>query len=128
MKVLRVSNKKELLERVHDLDGGDADIYVSMRPTLDIVDAIKNKCPNVKKLLCPPSLYRQTSKRVFRSLGDAGISFESGGFKVGRPKKYSVDTVQQILRQRQDGKAAKAISEEMDIPLRTVYFYLRIGQ
>jgi hypothetical protein len=128
MRVLRVSNKRELLGSIGDLDGNDAEVYVNLRPTLDVVDGLINQCPNLKKVLCPPSLYRQTSKRVFRALGDANIAFEEGGFRVGRPKKYAQETINQILSKRQDGRPAKVIADEMDIPLRTVYFYLKMNR
>ncbi|MBI4214403.1 helix-turn-helix domain-containing protein [archaeon] len=100
------------------------EVYLNLRPTDDIVDSLLARCPGMRRIQCPPSLYKQTSKKLFKRLGDSGIVFQPGDFPAGRPKKYDSNSVAQIVNMRRTGKPAKHISKELNIPLRTVYFYL----
>lgn len=124
MKVLKGRNKNELMAKLKELNGEDT-VYINMRPTIDIVNAILNTSSNVKSIVCPPSLYAQASQKVKGALDGAGVALRQGDFKVGRPKKYDAGTVQAILGKKTSGQSAKAIAQEMEIPLRTVYFYLK---
>jgi hypothetical protein len=126
MEILRAKTKQELLKEVPNLDGG-SEVYMNLRPTVDVVDAIRKQCPNVKRITCPPSLYRQTAKKVFKLVEGAGIALAPGDFKVGRPNKWDKEQVKGVLTKRSSGLSAKAIAQELDMPLRTVYFYLKNG-
>jgi len=125
MQIIRVHSKNELSKNINNISCSDGDIYINIRPTLDIVEKLIEKCPDVQTLTCPPSLYLQTSKKVFKRLEEASVAFKGGDFAVGRPKKYDEETIREISEQRQAGKPVKQIAQDMNIPLRTVYFYLR---
>ncbi len=125
MKVIRARNKIELIEQIKSMEGEHGEVYINMRPTLDIVEKIIERFPNVEKIMCPPSLHVQTSRKVFKKLADKGIKLEPGEFRVGRPKKYDDETIAEIINLRNQGMPAKQISERLNIPLRTVYFYLQ---
>jgi hypothetical protein len=127
MHVLRAKNKQELLAEISGLNGCDQEVYINLRPTLEIVEALTKRCANLQKIMCPPSLLKQTSKKVFRSLQSTSVKLGEGDFRVGRPNKYDAETLKQIAAQRAAGKQVKNIAAEMDIPLRTVYFYLKNG-
>ena len=120
-------NKFELLNEIRQLNGVADEVYVSLRPTVEITEELLKQCPSLKKIHCPPSLYLQVSKRVFKALGERSIELKPGEFSVGRPKKYNLDTIKQIVTDRSSGKSAKKISQEYDIPLRTVYYHLKNG-
>lgn len=126
MKVLKGRNKEELMAKLKELNGEDT-VYINMRPTIDIVNAVINASGSVRSIVCPPSLHAQASLKVRSALEGAGIELRQGDFRVGRPKKYDQETVQAILGRKGSGQPAKAIAQEMDIPLRTVYFYLKNG-
>ena len=123
-------SKLELLNEIHQLNGNGVseEVYISLRPTVEITEELLKQCPSLKKILCPPSLYLQVSKRVFKRLSENNIELKAGEFSVGRPRKYKGDTIKQILNERSTGKSAKKISEEYDIPLRTVYYHIKNGQ
>ena len=48
-----------------------------------------------------------------------------GPFATGRPQKYSKEDISRIISKWKAGVPAKRISEELNIPLRTVYFYIQ---
>jgi hypothetical protein len=127
MKVIRAKTKQSLIEEIKALDSTDEEYYLNLRPTIDILEALILKSPGVKKVCCPPSLLQQTAKKVFRLTQEKNIKLEGGEFRVGRPNKYDEDTVREVLSSRENGKSAKDIAVDMEMPLRTVYFYLKNG-
>ena len=127
MKVINAKNKAHLLDEIQHLNGKDNEVYVSLRPTMDIVHRIIDNSPKVRKIICPPSLYLQVSKKVFKYLREKNIELQPGDFRVGRPMKHDEDIIKDVINQRATGKPAKLIAQDTGIPLRTVYFYLKNG-
>ncbi len=127
MRIVRAKTKQALIEEIKALSSEDSEYYLNLRPTVDIVEALMVKSKEVKRITCPPSLLQQTAKKVFKLTNDKGIKLEAGEFAVGRPKKYDDDTIREVLESRTNGKPAKEIATEMEMPLRTVYFYLKNG-
>ncbi len=125
MKIINAVNKEDLMRKIETINANDKEVYISLRPTLEIVFKILEKNPGLKKISCPQSLYLQVSKKVFKFLNGRGIEITPGEFTAGRPPKYDDETIAQIISKRRNGNTAKQISEEMNIPLRTVYFYLK---
>jgi hypothetical protein len=127
MKLVRAKTKQALLEEIKALSSEDSEYYLNLRPTADIVEALLEKSKSTKRICCPPSLLQQTAKKVFKLAEERGIKLEPGEFPVGRPKKYDDETIKEVLSSRENGKPAKEIAAEMEMPLRTVYFYLKNG-
>ncbi|NYZ79943.1 DUF1699 family protein [Candidatus Micrarchaeota archaeon] len=127
MKFINAKSKRDLLEQINSLERNEPEVYVSLRPTMEITHRIVEQCPNVKRIICPQSLYLQVSKKVFKYLQSKSIEIKSGDIRVGRPMKHDAEVIKQVLNQRAAGKPAKQISQEFDVPLRTVYFYLKNG-
>jgi hypothetical protein len=127
MKVVRAKTKQALIEEIKTIDSNDDEFYLNLRPTADILDALMEKNKNLKRVCCPPSLLQQTARKVFKLTQDKGIKLEAGDFKVGRPKKYDEDTIREVVESRNNGKPAKEIASELEMPLRTVYFYIKNG-
>jgi len=127
MRVIRAKTKQALIEEIKGMNADDSEYYLNLRPTVDIVEALVDKCNGVKRISCPPSLLQQTAKKVFKLTNEKGIKLDAGEFKVGRPKKYDEDTIREVIESRNNGKPAKEIAAEMEMPLRTVYFYLKNG-
>ena len=123
--IIQTGSKQELLEELETLNEQALTVYINARPSIDIVSLIISKAPNVKEILCPPSLLKQTSSKVQKFLQSAGIRLSHKDIRVGRPKKYADDTVQTILAKKSTGMSVKDIANEMQIPLRTVYYYLK---
>lgn len=124
MKVLRCRDKEELLERMAEIDEKDEEVYISLRPTQEIVEEVTERSEALEKLKCPESLYYQVGEKVKDKLEDRGIELEPGEFSAGRPKKYSEEEIERMVQMREKGKPVSQISEQMDVPVRTIYFYL----
>jgi hypothetical protein len=123
MKV-RVSAKTydELLRKLSELDEDVTEVYVSLRPTKEVVVKILENAPNVKRISCPPSLYPKVSKRVIYALGQLGIELVPENRPRGRPRKYDEKTVKLVRELARKGVPMREISERLGIPLRTVYY------
>ena len=55
------------------------------------------------------------------------IMIQPGDVSVGRPMKHDPEIIKKVINEKAAGKPAKKIAEENDIPLRTVYYYLKNG-
>lgn len=124
MIVIRGNTKQELLSKIQTLTPGEDAVYLSKRPTPEIIQAVLKQAPNVKTISCPASLYRMVSKKAL-TISDGAVRIQAGPFPTGRPPKYTPDMVQMIRGQRASGKPAKQIANDSQIPLRTVYYYLQ---
>ncbi|WP_456420554.1 DUF1699 family protein [Thermococcus sp.] len=126
MKV-RVSAKTydELLRKLSNLDEKVTEVYVSLRPTKEVVVKILENAPNVKKISCPPSLYPKVSKRVIYALSQLGIELVPESYPRGRPRKYDEKTVKLVRELAEKGVPMREISARLGIPLRTVYYIVR---
>ncbi len=124
MEVLKCRDKEELLEKLEKIEGNEEEMYISLRPTQEITEEIIERAEALKKLKCPESLYYQVGEKVSKRLKERGIDLEPGEFSPGRPKKYSDEEIERMLQLREKGKSVKEISQRMDVPVRTVYFYL----
>lgn len=124
MKVLRCRDKEELLEKLNEIDPGHKEMYISLRPTQEIVERVVKEVEELEKLKCPESLYYQVGEKVNNHLEKKGIELEPGEFSAGRPRKYTEEEIERMVSMREEGKSVKEINEEMGVPVRTIYFYL----
>ncbi len=127
MKVYRERKPEKLFRILAQEKKGQPhdEVYISARPTIPILDRILEVHPNLKKLYCPPSLYLQTGKHTFARARELGVEILGGPFQTGRPPKYSKEDISRIISKWKAGVPVKRISEELGIPLRTVYFYIQ---
>lgn len=123
MKVIKHTDKEKVLEEIK-AGVDDEVVYLSIRPSIDVVVALLEHDPNLKTILCPPSLHELTSTRVKDALKKVGISLKKGNVKVGRPRKYTKEEIQKMLDLYREGVPVTTISEKLEIPRRTIYYYL----
>ncbi|MEE9594327.1 MAG: hypothetical protein V3V92_02905, partial [Candidatus Hydrothermarchaeales archaeon] len=90
-----------------------------------ILASILTAAPNVDKITCPPSLYERTPKKIRIALNKIGIKFEALLLTPGRPRSHPNWKIDKVYELDKKGYSAKAISEELVIPLTTVYYYLK---
>jgi len=120
---LKARNNEELLRRIdEELRPGVVEVYVNLRPTKEIVVRILKRAPTVKVIGCPPSLYPKVSKKVISALDRVGIKLIPIKHPRGRPKKYDDGIKGRVEEMIRRGKSLKEISEELGIPLRTLYY------
>ncbi|MGB9937161.1 MAG: helix-turn-helix domain-containing protein [Methanobacterium sp.] len=99
----------------------DDEVYVNKALSSQVIMKLLDKHPDIKKIKCPNSLYIRTSKKYLDALSEMGIEVEPV-IKRGRPKKYGAKEAEKIHEMLNNGFSPKQISEELDIPLKTVYY------
>lgn len=107
------------------LDEETNKVHLSIRPTINILASILTAAPNTKVITCPPSLYERTPKKIRFALEKIGISFEPLLLTPGRPRSHPNWKIDKVYDLEQKGFSAKDISDELGIPLTTVYYYLK---
>lgn len=127
MKVIRAKDKEELLEEIEMLEKNHDELYISLRPTQEIVERIVEQTEALDKLKCPKSLYYQVGKKVNEKLQKHEINLEPGEYTPGRPRKYTEEEITKMIELREKGKSVQDISDHMDVPIRTIYYYLNKG-
>ncbi len=124
--VLRSSQKDVLIKEINKkLDSDTKKVHLSVRPTINILASILTAAPNVKVVTCPPSLYERTPKKIRHALNKIGIAFEAFLLTPGRPRSHPNWKIDKVYDLERGGHSAKEISDELDIPLTTVYYYLK---
>jgi hypothetical protein len=124
--VLRSSQKDVLIEEVNNkLDDTTMKVHLSVRPTINILASILTAAPNVKTITCPPSLYERTPKKIRTALTKININFEAFLLTPGRPRSHPNWKIEKVYELEDKGYSAKEISDELGIPLTTVYYYLK---
>jgi hypothetical protein len=79
---------------------------------------------NVKVVVLPPSIFTQTSQRVKTYAEKARVTLKKGEEPVGRPPKYTDETIKKIIQLKDKGVSMIQISKDLKIPRRTVYYLL----
>jgi hypothetical protein len=123
LKIIKITNKEKVIKEI-EKGVEDEVVYLSIRPSIDVIVALLENDPNIRILLCSPSLYELTSVRVKNALKKVGISLEKGSFKVGRPVKYTKRDIEEIFTLYNSGVSVSKIAHELGIPRRTIYYYL----
>ncbi|MDI6643479.1 MAG: helix-turn-helix domain-containing protein [Methanobacteriaceae archaeon] len=96
-------------------------IYVNQPLSSRVIMELLDKHPHLKKIQCPPSLYRRTSTKYLDALNELGIEVESVE-KKGRPRKYKKNDVIKVQGMLKKGFSPKNISEKLGIPTKSVYY------
>lgn len=124
--VLRSSQKEVLLEEITEkLDKKTAEVHLSIRPTINILASILTSAPKVETITCPPSLFERTPKKIQDALEKIGVNFTPLLLTPGRPRSHPNWKIEKVYELDKKGLSVKEISEELDIPLTTVYYYLK---
>lgn len=124
--VLRSSQKDVLIREINKkLDSRTKKVHLSVRPTINILASILTAAPNVKVVTCPPSLYERTPKKIRSALSKIDIAFEAFLLTPGRPRSHPNWKIDKVYDLEDEGYSAKEISDKLDIPLTTVYYYLK---
>ena len=90
---------------------------LSSRKIMEILDCN----PDLEKITCPISIYTRISKKYMDALKELGIEVESVQ-RRGRPKKYGPNESTKIQSLLDKGESPKAISQKLNLPIKTVYY------
>jgi hypothetical protein len=97
------------------------EIYVKRALSSQVIMELLDRYPNLKKIKVPSSLYPRTSKKYLDALSELGIEVEPV-IRRGRPKKYGSTESELVQKMINEGFSPKYISDELEIPLKTVYY------
>jgi len=90
---------------------------LSSRKIMEILDSN----PDLEKITCPISIYTRISKKYMDALRELNIEVESVQ-RRGRPRKYSSNEATKIQSLLDKGESPKAISQKLNLPIKTVYY------
>ncbi len=116
------NNQEDLVAQISKLKYKNfKSIYISVRPTVEILFLLANEFPRLKTIYCPPGKYKELSKAVLKIANIAGLSILPLNKGKGRTQKYSKETIHKIKILLDQGKSVSEIAEIMNIPIRTIY-------
>lgn len=98
------------------------EIYINQPLTAHKIMDILDKNPDLKIIKCPPSIYQRISPKYLDALSKLGIEVQTVQ-KRGRPKKYGENDQQTIQNMIKEGCSPQEISDTLNIPLKTVYYF-----
>jgi hypothetical protein len=98
-------------------------IYINQPLTSHKIMEILEENPEIEKITCPPSIYKRITPRYIEALSKLGVKVEPVT-KRGRPKKYSDKDQENINNMVKQGHPPRKISDVLNIPLKTVYYFI----
>ena len=98
------------------------EIYVNQPLTSHKIMDILDKNPDLQIIKCPPSIYQRISPKYITALSKLGVEIQIIP-KRGRPKKYGEEDLQTIQDMIKEGYSPQEISDTLNIPIKTVYYY-----
>lgn len=130
MKILKASDRTELLKKIRaEINSTTEEVYINTRPSIQIIITLLNKAPSLKKVYVPPSLCKETPKKIKKALNKIGIELIPFDKPRGRPRIHGEKALNYMLKLAKEGETAGQIAYKTGIPLRTVYYYLKkVGQ
>jgi len=123
MKRYKALKKDQLISDIRE-GFDDSEVYICLRPCIDVVIELLENGPNLSTIYCPPSLYELTSTRVRNALEKVNVRLRPFGGGAGRPKVYDENDVKEIRNLMDAGLSITRISQELEIPRRTIYHLL----
>lgn len=97
------------------------EIHVSKPLTSQKIMELLDKNPELRKITCPPSLYKRIPTRYLEALSALDVEVEPVE-KLGRPRKYGGKERDMVGKMFKQGHTPQEISNTLDIPLKTVYY------
>ncbi|HNS26441.1 MAG TPA: resolvase [Methanobacteriaceae archaeon] len=91
------------------------EIHVSKPLTSQKIMELLDKNPELRKITCPPSLYKRIPTRYL----DVEVEPIE---KLGRPRKYGGKERDMVGKMFKQGYTPQEISNTLNIPLKTVYY------
>ena len=97
------------------------EVHISEQLTSSRIIRLMNTYPSLKKITCPPSLYKRISPKYLAALDELNIIVEVK-YNYGQKAKYTDDDVNQVVDLLKNGKSPKEVAKELDIPLEKVHY------
>ncbi|MBN1159927.1 MAG: hypothetical protein JXA43_01670 [Candidatus Diapherotrites archaeon] len=125
MERVLLSKKETIDEELAHASKHAKAVYINIPLKASDVVKILNYFKGLEILYLPPSAFKLTSKKIKEALKKSNIEVRKIETAQGRPQKYGEDLLEQMKNLVNNGLHAKEISELLNMPLRTVYFFLK---
>jgi len=96
-------------------------IHVSSQLSSKRIVELMNEFPDLKKITCPPSLYKRISKKYLEALEELGIEIEIKHNWRGK-KKYTDEKKEEIRNLIKEGQTPSQVAEKLNLPIKTIYY------
>jgi len=96
-------------------------IHVSSQLSSKKIVELMDEFPDLKKITCPPSLYKRISKKYLEVLEEIGIEIEIK-HNWGSKKKYKDEKKEKVRDLIKEGKTPSQIAEKLNLPVKTIYY------
>lgn len=106
-------------ETINSVD--DNTIHISSQLSSKRIVELMDEYPNLKKITCPPSLYKRISKKYLEVLEELGITVEIK-HNWGTKKKYKDEKKEEVMNLIKEGKKPSQIAEKLNLPIKTIYY------
>lgn len=113
-------NNKNNTDNKNNNDNADI-VHINSQLSSKKIVELMDEYPNLKKITCPPSLYKRISKKYLEVLEELGIEVEvkhNWGFK----KKYKDEKKEEVINLIKEGHTPSQIAEKLNLPIKTIYY------
>jgi hypothetical protein len=97
-------------------------IHITKPLTSETIIELMDKYPSLRRITCSKSLYDRIPSKYIEALNSLDIIVEID-YDWGRKQVYSNEDINQVLNLLNDGKSPKIVSQELEIPLKRVYYF-----
>lgn len=125
MIVLTARKRDDLLKKIQELNPKTREVYINIRPSIQLIVALLNRAPELTHLYLSPSIAQETPKKITGALTEVGVKLMPISRPRGRPRKRSDEQIQKVRKLALEGIPAQEIAIRIGLPLRTVYYYFR---
>ena len=97
-------------------------VHITEPLTSEKIIELMDKYPSLRRITCSQSLYTRISPKYLKVLDSLDINVEIE-YNWGRKQLYSNEDINQVLNLLDEGKSPKDVSEQLQIPLKRVYYF-----
>ena len=96
-------------------------IHISSQLSSKMIVELIDENPDLKKITCPPSIYKRTSSKYLEVLKELGIDVEIK-YDWGAKKKYGAEKREEVVKLIKEGETPSQIAEKLNLPIKTIYY------
>ncbi|MBZ9571496.1 resolvase [Methanobrevibacter sp. TMH8] len=115
------SNNNDTDYIIDDNEDENNTIHISSQLSSKMIVELMDEYPDLKKITCPPSLYKRISKKYLEVLEELGIEVEIK-YNWGTRKKYKDEMKEEVINLIKEGEDPSKIAEKFNLPVKTIYY------
>lgn len=116
-----IRNNKKTSDNNNDNNDNNKVVHISSQLSSKMIVDLMDGYPDLKKITCPPSLYKRISKKYLEVLKELGIEVQIKQ-KWGTKKKYTDEKKEEVINLVKEGQRPSEIAEKLNLPVKTIYY------